>query len=159
MVVVAILSLLGVLAVNIYKRYTMKAKTSEAMAMLSHIKSKQDAYQAEHYRYAYIPTYFPTAILRNAKVPFTPLPAEWSQLGIQSTTKAVYFQYNTLSDQGNVANDPPGGRELYGIAAGTSWFIATALGKFDSDTADTTFEIVNNRDSVWKVDKFGNRGP
>jgi prepilin-type N-terminal cleavage/methylation domain-containing protein len=159
MIVVVILALLGVLAVNIYKRYTMKAKSSEAMTMLAHIKAKQEAYHAEHYRYAHIPAYHPAEIKRDEKVPFTPLPVEWQQLGLQATTRMVLFQYNTTSDQGNVANAPPGGHALYGLTPGQSWFIATAQGKMDSDSVDTTYEIVNNRDTVWKVDKFGNRGP
>jgi prepilin-type N-terminal cleavage/methylation domain-containing protein len=159
MVVVVILALLGVLAINIYKRYTMKAKASEALTMLAHIKAKQEAYQAEHYRYAHIPTYHHAAIKRDEKVPFTPLPetGEWQQLGLQATMKATYFQYNTTSDQGNpTANTAT----EVGIPAGQAWFIARALGKFDTDSApDTTYEIVSNRDTVWKVDKFGNRGP
>jgi prepilin-type N-terminal cleavage/methylation domain-containing protein len=158
MVVVVILALLGVLAINIYKRYVLKSKASEAMTMLGHIKAKQEAYQAEHYRYAHIPTFHPTAIQRDKKVPFTPLPAsgEWQQLGIQATMKATFFQYNTTSDQGNpVANRPPA---EVGIPDGQTWFVATAVGQFDSDsTPDTTYEIVSNRDTVWKVDRFGNR--
>jgi prepilin-type N-terminal cleavage/methylation domain-containing protein len=160
MVVVVILALLGVLAVNIYKRYTLKARTSEAMTMLAHIKTRQEAYQAEHYQYANITAYHPAAISKDEKTAFTPLPAAWQQLGIQATTKAVWFQYKCESDAGNVANAPPGGHAQYGLTAGQPWFIATALGKFDdASTPDTTYEIVNNRDQVWKVDKFGNRGP
>ena len=157
MVVVAILGLLGVLAINIYKRYVLKSKTSEAMTMLAHIKAKQETYQAEHYRYAHIPDAFPASIVRGTKVPFTGLPDTWLQLGIQASQNAVYFQYKTESDQGNpAANNPPVG---VGMTNGQTWFTATAYGKFDADTIDTTYEIVSNRDSVWKVDRFGNRGP
>jgi len=158
MIVVVILGLLATLAINIFKRYTMKAKTSEAMTMLAHIKAKQEAYQAEHYRYAHIPTFHPTSIARNTKVPFSPLPSsgEWQQLGIQSTMKDSYFQYNTTSDQGNPATNRAPAE--VGIPDGQAWFVAQALGKFDSDTAaDTTYEIVSNRDTIWKVDVFGNR--
>ena len=161
LVVVVILGVLAALAVNIYGRYSKKARTSEALAMLAHIKAKQEAYHAEHYRYAHIPDFWPAddALKKGEKVPFTPLPAEWQQLGIQASQKYVYFGYNTISDQGNVANAPPGGHAQYGLTAGQPWFIATAHGKFDSDTVDTTFEIVSNRETIWKVDKFGNRGP
>jgi prepilin-type N-terminal cleavage/methylation domain-containing protein len=158
LVVVAILGILSVLAVTVYKRYTTKAKTSEAMAMLSHIKAKQEAYQGEHYRYAHIPAFYPSTVKTNEKVPFGPLPVEWLQLGIQANSRAVYFQYQTVSDQGNVANAPPGGT---GLVAGQPWFVARAQASFESagGTPDTTFEIVSNRDTVWKVDVFGNRGP
>ena len=161
LVVIAILGILSVLAVTVYKRYTMKAKTSEAMSMLAHIKAKQDAYQGEHYRYAHIPAFYPTTVKRNEKVPFGPLPVEWQQLGIQASTRAVYFQYNVVSDQGNVANAPPAGYGTYGLTPGQPWFVARALASFDDagNAPDTTFEIVSNRDTVWKVDKFGNRGP
>lgn len=159
MVVVAILGVLGTLAVNVYQRYIKKSKTMEALTLLAHIRARQEAYQAEHYRYAHIPAFFPTAIQRNAKVPFTPMPAEWLQLGMQTTAKNVYFQYNTTSDQGDVtANAPPGGAATYGLVAGESWYIATAQGQFDGTIPDTTYEVVSGRDVVWKVDVFGNRG-
>jgi Tfp pilus assembly protein PilE len=154
MVVVMILALLGVLAVNIYKRYLLKAKTSEAMTMLSHIKAKQEAYHAEHYRYAHFTAYHPLVIKRDEKVDFTPFPDQWKQLGIQPSTKAVYFQYTTISDQGGAA--PPSG--VFNPVP-SAWFIATAQAKFDSSDVDTTFEIASDRDTVWKKDRFGNSGP
>jgi prepilin-type N-terminal cleavage/methylation domain-containing protein len=155
MIVVVILALLGVLAVNIYKRYVLKAKTSEAMTMLAHIKAKQEAYHAEHYRYAHIPAFHPAAILRDEKVAFTPLPAEWQQLGLQTSTKMVHFQYSTISDQGGAA--PPAG--IFNPVP-AAWFVATAQAKFDdSGSADTTYEIASDRDTVWKKDKFGSSGP
>lgn len=157
MVVVVILALLGVLAINIYKRYAVKAKSSEAMTMLAHIKAKQIAYHAEHYRYAHIPSFHPAETTYDAKTAFTPLPAEWQQLGMQASAKAVTFRYKTESDQGNpAANQPPAG---LGLTAGQPWFFAQAQGKIDGNTYDTTYEIVSDRDTVWKVDKFGNRGP
>jgi Tfp pilus assembly protein PilE len=160
MIVVVILALLGVLAVNIYRRYTMKARTSEALAMLAHIKAKQEAYHAEHFRYADIPTFHPGTVKKDEKVPFAPLPAAWQQLGIQAGNKSVYFQYNVISDAGNVATVPPGGHAVFGLTAGQPWFIAQARAKFDDySTTDTTFEVTNNRESVFKIDKFGHRSP
>jgi len=160
MVVVVILALLSVLAVNIYHRYSKNAKTSEALAMLAHIKAKEESYFSEHYRYAHIPEFHPAAIKREEKVPFSPLPAEWQQLGMQDNHGWVYFQYNVISDQGNVANAPPGGHALYGLKPGQPWFIATARAKFDNESQpDTTFEMVNNRETVWKKDQFGHRSP
>jgi prepilin-type N-terminal cleavage/methylation domain-containing protein len=155
MIVVVILALLGVLAVNIYRRYIQKAKTSEAMTMLQHIRAKQEAYQAEHYRYAHVGAFWPTTVTKDQKTAFTPLPAEWQQLGIQATMKYVYFQYNTISDQGG--QPPPNG---IWTTAPAAWYVATAQAKFDDySTPDTTFEMASDRDTVWKMDKFGNRGP
>lgn len=164
MVVVVILGILAVLAVNIYKKYIKKSRLSEAIAHLSDIKAKQEAYNGRYDRYASVcdnatstscaAWFYPTSTAYDAKSVWDPaaMTGGWTgfiQLGFDKK-ESLYFAYGTVSDGPN-----PGqiaAPSVLGLPAGTSWFCAAARAKVYNTTSDDVYlELTSHTQQVWQI--------
>src|SRR3954447_16153781 len=95
MIVVAIISVLAVVAGTAYRRYMDSARTTEAYAMLGEIRTKEEAYRAEQSQYAAtapdeaLTNGFPVVdgavkepCYKDVQLPAVTPPTSWTQLGI-----------------------------------------------------------------------------
>src|SRR5206468_3796565 len=89
MIVVAIISVLAVIAGTAYRRYMDSGRTAEVYSMLGEIRSKQEAYRVENPTYATSAgetDLFPALVASKGAEPKAHLlagpPTWWSSLGI-----------------------------------------------------------------------------
>ena len=162
MVVVAILGILAGIAVVAFRKYSLRARISEAHGMLGTIRMRQESYRSEFSQYCDVSSAShngtegaisstwpasnpgPTATDWNAS-----LPTEWSQLGVRSSGP-VYFRYATVA--GNPGVTPSiGGSDLNygGSPSQDAWWAAEAYGDLDGDTVKSTFQVSSLSNGVW----------
>jgi prepilin-type N-terminal cleavage/methylation domain-containing protein len=156
MIVVAILSVLAVVAGTAYRRYLDSARTTEAYAMLGEIRSRQEAYRAEFSQYLSTGTgetnlfpavdsaaCYPTGNKEpcqkavSASIPGTAVPANWTALGINPGRTTLQCGYVTIANSaGTTVNGNEGVRLLGSTAIPTPWWYAIAV--CDNDGSSTT---------------------
>lgn len=157
MIVVAILGILAAVATVSFRRYALKAKTSEAYGMLGTIRMRQESYRAEFSTYcdiesgngsgAALSAFHPMAL--NARFGsnwYTSLPTRWSQLGVRPSGQTVVFQYA-------VSASAPGTMGAAATALGytdddATW-VAQARGDLDDDNTLSTFEATSFTSGVF----------
>jgi len=154
MIVVAIIGLLSVVAIPNFRRYQLRAKTTEAVTNIAAIALTQKTYFAEKGFYANATSPVPAAIPGNNRVAWTSS-AEFNELG-WTAEGPVYFQYSfTADDQGQgrftieAAGDldangaasyfgyvyPSGGSGLEGVLPGST---CTGSGVWNGSSATAT---------------------
>ena len=146
LIVVAIISVLAVVAGTAYRRYMDSARTSEAYAMLGEIRMKEEAYRAE--KSSYYATSADEALTNGwpivdgaVKEPcfkvVAPLPAAWTNLGINPGKSALQCGYNVLAGLPSTGTLGTMGQGILGgaTAPGTPWWYAVATCDNDGSTA------------------------
>ena len=152
MIVVAIIAILAAIAIPQYKKFQLKAKTSEAKANLGAIKTCEEAYAAENDHYvlaAAAPSTDPGAAKQ-----------DWaSNDGFNSLGFApagqVYYQYAVVSNDWTNAGSAPSatsGQEV-AVQDGTVDIYICARGDLDGDD---TFRGFKTTDEVTKIETVGN---
>ncbi len=102
MVVVAIIAILAAIAVPQYKKYQLKAKTSEAKINLSAIRSVEESYSAEHGYYV-LAGWAPSSVPGTAPTNFPTDDTGFNQLEFAPAGK-VYYSYAVLDSSNQTAN-------------------------------------------------------
>lgn len=146
MIVVIIIGVLAAIAMVGYRKYIARARTSEAVAMLSEMSAKEHLYYLEFASYlplrksdttstitwngdeagtAFIPSDPTVAGFDSARSPAVvgSFPAEWSWVGLRPKQPQFFCTY--LGNAGPASATPVGaiGKKLFGTAAvGTPWF-------------------------------------
>jgi prepilin-type N-terminal cleavage/methylation domain-containing protein len=170
LIVVAILSVLAVVAGTAYRRYTDSARTTEAYSMLGEIRSREEAYRAEFSQYAPTDTASNEATLFPAvdsgtcyggsgnysgKEPCpkaaisktgATVPTGWTQLGINPGRYTLQCGYAAFSGASGSAVSGAQGQNLLGSAnLTTPWWYAIAVCDNDGDTTkNATFVTAYN---------------
>jgi prepilin-type N-terminal cleavage/methylation domain-containing protein len=147
LIVVAIISVLAVVAGTAYRRYMDSARTTEAFAMLGEIRMKEEAYRAE--RSAYYATSadeslssgFPIvdgAVKEPCYKDVTTPPAAWTLLGINPGKTRLQCGYNVLAGAPSAGTLGTMGQGILGgaTAPATPWWYAVAT--CDNDGSTTT---------------------
>jgi len=169
MVAVTIVAVLAGIAGVSYKRYTNKGRTTEVMALIAEIKTKEEAYRAENG--AYLSTtnvgeddFFPALIPGSEPKPKllgTP-PAGWTAVGIAPQRSQLYCGYVVVAGPANSFTGPTAsagteGQALFGGTAPTvPWFYIRATCDNDNNnTLNATWITAFNRTTV--IDKNENK--
>jgi prepilin-type N-terminal cleavage/methylation domain-containing protein len=145
MIVVAIISVLAVIAGTAYRKYMDSGRTAEVYSMLGEIRSKQEAYRVENPTYASSSgetDLFPALSSSKGVEPHAHLltspPAWWSNLGISPQKNSLYCSYTTVAGKANVAPSGARGAAIFTTASNPSgipqvqwWY---AIGTCDNDS-------------------------
>ncbi len=167
MIVVAILSVLAVVAGTAYRRYLDSARTTEAYAMLGEIRSREEAYRAEFSAYVSTTvnntnetllfpavdsgTCYPTGTKEPCQKAANPatgatLPDGWAALGINPGRTTLACGYLAIAR--NAGTTVPGtqGQGLLGTTSiNTPWWYAIAVCDNDGNSAiNATFVTAYN---------------
>lgn len=160
MVVVGIIGILAAVATYGVKKYVDTAKTSEALEMINNIRSAQESFKDETFRYLNVSpmtSYFPfpsKAALKNRKMAWSAAGIEgqaWAQLGV-APTSVVQFGYACSAGQGNTAPswNEVGTAQSIGLPAGaTDWFVVRAVANRDEDEIYATFVGSSFTDQIY----------
>src|SRR5262245_22120098 len=102
MIVVAILSVVAVLAITSYGKYVRKAVKAEAMAMLGEIRAKEEAYFAENGIYLSTATdentIYPAFVANELAIKTWGTPGgAWATLGVKPPRSQIYCGYNAFA--------------------------------------------------------------
>ena len=147
MIVVAIISVLAVVAGTAYRKYMDAGRTAEVYAMMGEFRNKQEAYRAEYSSYlgtASDETSFYPVLLGAGKEPkpkdvsdVAARPTEWQKLGINPGKKQLYCGYVAVAGCPTCAiTTPPGtrGQKIFDDAQPkTPWWYVVATCDNDSD--------------------------
>jgi prepilin-type N-terminal cleavage/methylation domain-containing protein len=166
MIVVAILSVLAVVAGTAYRRYLDSARTTEAYAMLGEIRSREEAYRAEFSVYsgttpsasesALFPLVdsgicYPTGSREPCQKAASPaanavLPDGWKGLGINPGRFTLACGYVAIAgDAGTAVTGVEGQRLLGSSNISTPWWYAIAVCDNDGNSAtNATFVTAYN---------------
>ncbi len=148
MAVVVIIGILATIAVVGYRRYIASAKTGEAIHMLGSIKSAQEAFRAETFRYMNVSgelsnLYPQGSITQIGKTKWAWEEATPSSIGENFQTLGVSSPNPVMYGYSCVAGGASGGMpQLYQAAEATPdwpetpggpWYVAEAIGDLDGD--------------------------
>lgn len=169
MIVVVIIALLAAISIGSYRKYTDAGRTSEAMAMLGELRTKEEGYHAEQNAYLSTDTsetnYYPTigSCTSGASEPCpktlpaasswstTPPLDKWQQLGISTTRSQLYCGYVAIagvaSTWGVAGTD---GKNIFNNVVPTvDWFYLHAQCDNDaSNVNNTTYTTAMNTTAV-----------
>jgi prepilin-type N-terminal cleavage/methylation domain-containing protein len=162
MIVVAIVGVLAVVAGNAYRKYMDSARKSEVYALFGEIRTKEEAYRAEFN--AYLGTTTDETVLYPVLLsagepkpkPVAPLPAAWTQLGIQPGHANLYCGYAVVAD---AANTPPAGAiglATFSVTPKVPWWYVTAQCDNDGDgdaSHNATFTTAYDRTAVTEANE------
>lgn len=148
MIVVVIVSVLSLLAVTGYRKFTFRARSSEAVNFLGSIRAAQEAYFQSFGEYCgtTVPALWPAQIPVD-KVPWgDPVPQAWQHLGVKSPGY-VQFQYELRA--GLPEQD---GGASFDQQPERPWFAAAARGDFLRNDGGKTsfFEITSETETVYR---------
>jgi prepilin-type N-terminal cleavage/methylation domain-containing protein len=152
LVVVAIIALLAVVATTTYSRYASRAKGAQAMAMLSEIAGREEAYFATYGVYLDTGGFHPglgsQGAEPRAKTWNPGAPAVWSQLGVKDPGQ-TYFQFRVVAGAPGTA--APGG--IFGVSANNldttvAWFVGHAQGDLRGNGTRQNYVITSGRPQV-----------
>ena len=156
MIVVAILSVLAVLAVHFYGRHVKRGKTVEALNFLSQIRLKQESYFQAYGVYANIEEWNPAHVGAN-RVSWTSVDDDvnnnWRSLGVRPEFPMVYYRYRTCAgppgdDGGNAC---AGGVTVSKVNTNKHWWLAQASGDLDGDGDDPDDAAGNVKVSFFEI--------
>jgi type II secretory pathway pseudopilin PulG len=147
MIVVAILSLLAVIANPSYKRYLDAGRTSEVMEMFGEFRNKEEAYRAENSTYLTTSstsseTDFYPALLGSGEPKakaWTPgQPTTWTTLGINPGKAQLYCGYVAIAGAAGGAVGGARGQAILNAASAaptTAWWYLNASCDNDGNPA------------------------
>jgi type IV pilus assembly protein PilE len=152
MIVVAIISVLAVVAGTAYRRYMDSARTTEAFAMLGEIRMKEEAYRAERSMYAgwssdeALSSGFPVVDGATKEPCYkditTGMPTNWTALGINPSKSRLQCGYNVLAGAPSTGTLGTMGQGILGGSSppATPWWYAVATCDNDGvTTKNATF--------------------
>jgi len=149
MIVVAIIAILAAIAIPQYKKFQLKAKTSEAKANLDAIRVCEESYSAEY-------DYYATAAAAPASAPSAAKQAWVSNNGFNSLgfapAGAVYYQYGvSSSDWTNPSNAPGTAFTQVNVQDGTVDIYMCARGDLDGDGTFRGFKMTDESTAIVTV--------
>jgi prepilin-type N-terminal cleavage/methylation domain-containing protein len=171
MIVVAIISVLAVVAGTAYRKYMDAGRKSEVYALMGEFRAKEEAYRAEYNTYLGTGTdevadLYPK-LLGKGKEPspkvVAPLPALWGQLGINPGRQQLYCGYVAIIGNPNVAPAGANGSALLAppptnTPPTVAWWYVNAQCDNDSDgnsahnanfTTGSTSNVVVTQNEHW----------
>jgi prepilin-type N-terminal cleavage/methylation domain-containing protein len=158
MVVVTILGILATIAIPMYKGYIYRSKATEAVAFLSEIKQRQEAYRADFRQYLCVSTnlsdWYPDATPNDATRAWGSSD-KWNYLGAQPRGRTTYFSYVTVAGPPGTTPQDFGAASTLGYAGDDYWFVARALGDLDNDGDQITFEAYSESQNIWESNRAG----
>lgn len=146
MIVVVIVGVLSVLAITGYRKYTFRARNSEAINFLQSIRAAQEGYFQSFGRYcgSPAPSLWPAQMPQEEKLEWgAPQPPAWQHLGVKSPGW-VWFQYDIRAGG---PNDPAGAS--FDDQPARPWFVAQARGDFIAGGPTSLFEITSETETVY----------
>lgn len=171
MIVVAVIGILAVLAIVVYRSWIRTSYMAEAEDMLSHMRSAEEAFHAENGVYLDIsggldssqylyPASNPGSFKTTWGAPCSNCPHQWSQLNIQAQAP-VAFAYALNAD--NSSTKPPpaltttvaGSVPSMAALQGAPWYIAEAKGDINGDGIYTRIYTSNASPQLF-IDNEGN---
>jgi prepilin-type N-terminal cleavage/methylation domain-containing protein len=146
MIVVAIISVLAVIAGTAYRRYMDSGRTAEVMSMLGEIRGRQEAYKAEYAKYigndgsiGAETTFYP-ALLAKGKEPSAKtwnvagsVPTGWTNLGLNPSKYSLYCGYSFVANAGGQAATGTRGKAIFTTTPTVYWWYAVGTCDNDSD--------------------------
>jgi type IV pilus assembly protein PilE len=164
MIVVAIISVLAVVAGTAYRKYMDSGRIAEVYSMIGEIRTKQEAYKVENSGYATSTgetDLFPAlstskGVEPKAHVVTTGQPAWWTALGIQPSKNSLYCSYTTVAGAANVAPAGTRGAATFNTAGNPSgipkipwWYIiATCDNDSDGNPAHNAYFTTSSQTST-----------
>jgi prepilin-type N-terminal cleavage/methylation domain-containing protein len=152
MITVAIVSILAATSLPMLSTYIRRSRTTEATAFLSEIKSRQESYRFDFGMYCNVsngpantyPTGTPTAAAR-VWAPNT----QWNMLGASPPGRRSLFAYSTTAAPPNTLPVAMGFSDNRGYDGSDFWFISTAAGNLDGDSATMLYESYSHSKGIW----------
>ncbi len=168
MTVVVIIGVLSTLAVYGVRKYLYSTKTTEAIHMIGSIKSAEESYRSETFKYAGIAAGLdtPTSFYPHAanpgkyKADWTHVAhgdyaAVWGPLGVQSDSP-VLFEYIIAAGKSGSVGHPP--NSCTGVSWGTSgtnntgpWYVVKAQADQNGDGKMSCFTSCNLTGEIFSV--------
>lgn len=152
MIVIVIISVLSLLAITGFRKYTYTARKAEANEFLGGVRVAQETYFQAFGQYcgSLDEDIWPDA----DKPPFThkydwgepPADSSWGMLGMRSPGQVWFLYVNQAGPAGNVAGNAPI------LNRDRPWFWARAEGDFNGDGNRITFEVSSERPNVYELD-------
>ncbi len=145
MIVVAILGVLAAVAVAAYGEYVKRSRKSEAVAILSSVRIKQEAYRATFHQYAnlngdgWYPTGAPSDQPREWDPDDTPA---WRQLGVIPGDRVYYSYYGQAGAPGTAPVTSSGFRTAVAPIDSTNDFWYGAMAAEDLGTSGACGALV-----------------
>jgi prepilin-type N-terminal cleavage/methylation domain-containing protein len=166
MIVVAIISVLAVIAGTAYRKYMDAGRTAEVYSMLGELRTKQEAYKVENgvYRSAANETdLFPSLSTTKGAEPkahsiTSGQPQWWTDLGIGPAKSTLYCSYTTVAGAANAAATGTRGKLIFLTAPVLPWWYAIGTCDNDSDgdsshnayfTTSSQTSNVSNENEHW----------
>ena len=149
MIVVAIIVVLSVLAVGAYRRFTARARTTQAYAMFAEIRAKEESYRAEFSSYYSLSTsetdLYP--VLGSAGTEPRPKtwvsPASWALIGTRPPSQQLYCGYAVVAAPANSwGSSGAYMRSFVNTLPAVNWWAAVAM--CDNDGVAGTLYDGNN---------------
>jgi len=143
MIVVAIISVLAVVAGSAYRRYMDAGRSAEVFAMMGEFRNKEEAYRAEFSSYLSTGADETSAsvypqLLGKGQEPraktVAALPLPWQQLGINPGRSMLYCGYVAMAGAAGTAPAGTRGATIFNNATPTTpWWYLVATCDNDSD--------------------------
>ena len=143
LMVVAIVVVLGFVAMSAYRRYLASARKSEVMSLFAEIRAREEAYRSEFSAYASSGTgeddLWPK--LAGASEPkakdWMPTPGNWSALGVNPGKGQVYCGYSVVAGDAASFAAAAGtrGKAAFATAPTGPWWYATGICDNDGSSA------------------------
>ncbi|MFO0557528.1 MAG: prepilin-type N-terminal cleavage/methylation domain-containing protein [Polyangiales bacterium] len=156
MITVAILAVLSSIAIVSFRKYTRRARTTEAYNMLGMIRMRQEAYRSEFSQYANVSgslaTMWPGSVGVTSVDWYAGVPAGWTQLGVRPTGP-VYYQYSVVAGLPPAVPSVPGAAPAdlgySSLPSQDAWWVAEAKGDLDGDGTQSLFETASFTNGVY----------
>lgn len=161
LIVVVIISILSLIAVAGFRKYTVQARVSEAHNVLGQIRTAQEAYRQSFGNYCCVGVDTPSWPARDGnriaydgtppvakkREDWLPLPNDpndpWTALGVKVTT-SVWFTY--VFEAGK---DAPSNPSFKDTSTKRPWFRAQAVALFSASENKRVLEVTSERGDVW----------
>ena len=139
LITVVIVGILATLATVGVRRYIFSAKTHEAIHMIGNIKTAQESFKDETFRYLSVST--------NLNTPYPGAPgkvkyawwnpshanyAKWRMLGAE-TNAPVQYGYATIAGSGGTVPQPGTAKTMPWPTTSEQWYLVTARADLDGD--------------------------
>jgi prepilin-type N-terminal cleavage/methylation domain-containing protein len=161
LIVVAVISILSMIAIPSFRTYMYRSQTSEAIGFLGEIRQRQESYRAEFGQYCAVSgtgsidgaEWAPAGALPigGARAPWG-TPANWDQLGAAPDGQ-VRFQFRTTA---GLPRTNPG---IAGYNGVDFWYVAQSHGDLDGDGDEVFFETYYDSTHVFIGDEALNTLP
>jgi prepilin-type N-terminal cleavage/methylation domain-containing protein len=156
MITVAILAVLSAIAIVSFRKYTLRARTTEAYNMLGMIRMRQEAYRSEFSQYANVSgsltTLWPTSVGATPVDWYAGVPSGWTQLGVRPTGP-VYYQCAVVAglppEVPSVPGAAPADLGYSSLPNQDAWWVAHAQGDLDGDGTKSLFETASFTNGVY----------